>query len=251
MKSLITFIAVIVTFLVQAQEFKLSKSSGTLDIREVGKVRLEGYAGNEIVFSSRSYNGDRDERAKGLRAISSMGLEDNTGIGLSVVENGDVVEVRQLKKMDGPDIMVKVPKGIKVIYTHTSPHGDELEVRDLENELDVSTVHNDIHLENAKGVLKIRSVHGDIDASFNSINNAVSISSTHGHVDVSLPVTAKADLKLSTTWGEIFVDPALKLELDKTGDMVKYSDRINAKLNGGGMDINLSSTHENVYLRKK
>lgn len=251
MKTLL-FIIGMVPALVWAQEYKLSKSTGTLDIKEVGSVKIQGYAGNEIIFSSRSYSGDRDDRAKGLRAISSLGLEDNTGIGLSVVENGDVVEVRQLKKMDGPDILIKVPKGIKINYTHTSPHGEDIEIKDLENDLDISTVHNDVRVENARGNIKIRSVHGDLDAVFSGvIANPVSISSTHGHVDVSVPVSTKANMKLSTTWGEIFVDPELKLEVDKAGNLVRYSDRITAKLGGGGVDINISSTHDNVYLRKK
>src|SRR5450631_1919123 len=81
-----------------AQDYKLAKSSGRLEIKEVNNVIVEGYNGNEIVFSSRDHDRDDDGRAKGLRAISSLGLEDNTGIGLSVVDKGNVVEVQQLKK---------------------------------------------------------------------------------------------------------------------------------------------------------
>ena len=84
-----------------AQEFKLPKRTGQLNIQEVNNVKIEGYSGNEIVFSSSSFSKDKDDRAKGLRAISSIGLEDNTGLGLSVVETDGVIEVRQLKKMDG------------------------------------------------------------------------------------------------------------------------------------------------------
>src|ERR1700749_15674 len=84
-----------------AQEYKVAKSTGTLEIREVNNVSVEGYTGNEIIFSSRGQSARDDGRAKGLRAISSMGLEDNTGIGLSVLDKGDVILVQQLKKADG------------------------------------------------------------------------------------------------------------------------------------------------------
>ena len=67
---------------------------------------------------------------------------------------------------------------------------------------------------------------------------------------MAMPASSPANLKLSTSWGEIFVDPAFKLEFDKSGDMVKYSDKLTAKINGGGVEITLSSTHDNVYLRK-
>src|SRR5277367_3781501 len=87
-----------------AQDYKLSKNAGTLDINEVNNVSIEGYNGTEIVFSSRDHDRENDNRARGLRAVSSLGLEDNTGIGLSVVDKGTTIEVRQLKKMDGPEI---------------------------------------------------------------------------------------------------------------------------------------------------
>ncbi len=235
-----------------AQEYKLSKSTGKIDITDLNEVKVEGYSGKEVIFSSRDFEGDRDDRAKGLRAISNLGLEDNTGLGLSVIDNNGTIEVRQLKKMDGPDVLIKVPQGMSIKYAHSSPHGSDIELKNIEGEIDISTVHNDIHLINVTGPIKVRTVHGNVDATFGGdIKNVISISSSHGHVDVGMPLSTKANLKLSTSWGEIFVDPGFKLELEKASDMVKYSDKISAKINGGGTDINLSSTHDNVYLRKK
>jgi len=243
-----------ITGIVSAQEYKVAKSTGTLDIREVNSVTIEGTTGNEIVFTSRGYDkGDDDGRSKGLRAISSLGLEDNTGIGLSVVDKGSVIEVQQLKKMDGPDVTIKVPKGVKVVYTHTSPYGDEIKFKNFEGEIEVSTVHSGVVITNPGGPLEIKTVHGDIDASLGSaaLKSPISIESVHGHVDVALPVATKADMRLSTSWGEIFVDPDFKIEIEKKGDMVRYNDKLSGKLNGGGLDIELASTHNNVYLRKK
>lgn len=237
----------------QAQkEFKLSKSSGTLEIVDVNDVTIEQASGNEIIFSSRDGGYEDDERAKGLRAVSSYGLEDNTGLGISVIDKGNTVEVRQLKKMDGPDITIKVPKGVVVSYKHNSPYGSGFKVRNIENELNVSTVHNEVALENVSGPLNIKTVHGEINASLSgNLKSPIDISSVHGHVDVSIPVATKANLKLSTSWGEIFVDPDLKIEMNVKGEMVEYSDNFLGKMNGGGIDIELSSTHNNVYLRKK
>ena len=253
MKKYIIAIAFgLLTGVVNAQEYKLSKSTGTLEIREVNHVTIEGHTGNEIIFTSRDEDHDDDDRAKGLRAISSMGLEDNTGIGLSVVEKGDVIEVRQLKKMDGPDIRILVPKNVTVSYHHTSPHGDEVEIKNFDGQVDVSTVHSGVVLTNTTGPIHIKTVHGDIDASLaTALKSPLSIQSVHGHVDVAIPVSTKASLKLSTNFGEILVDPDFKIEIERTGDMVKYSDKVSGKINGGGIEIDLSATHNNVYLRKK
>ncbi|HTE33847.1 MAG TPA: DUF4097 family beta strand repeat-containing protein [Chryseolinea sp.] len=254
MKRTITTLALAcltISFL-QAQEFKVAKSTGRLEIKEVNHVYIEGTTGNEIIFSSRSGKRDKDERAEGLRAISNNGLEDNTGLGLSVLDKGATIEVQQLKKTDGPDITIKVPKGIVISYSHSSPYGEAIEFKNIESEIEVSTLHNGVKLDNVTGPMTIKTIHGDIDASLSAgLKNPISIVSVHGHVDVALPVATKANLKMGTVYGEIFVDPDFKIEIDRSGNMIKYSDNVTGKINGGGLDLNLSSTHNNIYLRKK
>lgn len=253
MKSLVTMVTLMCVGmgLAQAQEFKVAKSTGRLEIKEVNNVAIEGTTGNEIVFSSRNGKRDQDKRAEGLRSINAGGIEDNTGLGLSVVDKGNVIEVQQLKKMDGPEITIKVPKGVVISVVHTSPYGSEIEFKNVESEIEVSTVHSGVSLSNVTGPMTIKTVHGDIETALGAnTKSPVSIVSVHGHVDVALPVGMKANVKLSTVYGEIFVDPDFKIELEKQGDLVKYTDKLTAKINGGGVDINLSSTHNNVYLRK-
>ena len=245
-------LAFVIPVVIQAQDYKLAKATGTLEVVDVNDVTIEGTSGSEIIFTSRSNDRDHDERAKGLRAVSSLGLEDNTGLGLSVIDKGNTVEVRQLKKMDGPDITIKVPKGIVISYRHSSPYGSDFKLRNLENEVKVSTVHNEVSLENVTGPMNVKTVHGEINVSLSdNAKTPIAIESVHGHVDVSVPATMKANLKLSTSWGEIFIDPELKIEIDRKGEMIEYSDKFSGKMNGGGMDIELSSTHNNVYVRKK
>lgn len=251
MKAKLMMLLVAITCGAMAQEYKVSRSTGKLLIREVNHVTIEGASGNEIVFISRDHDRDNDDRAKGLRAISSMGLEDNTGLGLSVIEKGDAIEVQQLKRTDGPDILIKVPKGVVVTYEHKSPYGDELEIKNFEGAIEVSTVHNSVNLVNTSGDVNVKTVHGNIDASLNAPSKALSLVSVHGHVDVALPVSLKGNLKMGTSWGEILVDPAFKIEIESSGSFVKYSDKVSGKVNGGGVDIELASTHNNVYLRKR
>lgn len=251
-KILIIMAAVLIWYSpLRAQEYKVSKSTGRLEIMEVNHVSVEGYNGNEIIFTSRSNDRDNDERAQGLRALSSLGLEDNTGLGLSVVEKGDVIEVQQLKKTDGPEITIKVPRGVVVSYSHSSPYGDEVEFKDFAGEIKVSTVHHGVILTNTTGPIAVKTVHGDIEASLATAPTApVLIESTHGHVDIALPLNTKANLTMSTNWGEVLVDPDFKIQVESNG-LVKYSDKISGKLNGGGTEITLTSHHNNVYLRKK
>lgn len=236
-----------------AQEYKLAKSSGKLVLNEINHLTLEGTNGNEIVFVSLDGRDEKDNRAAGLRAINSRGLEDNTGIGLSVVDKGTTYEVYQLKKMDGPRVKILVPKGVSISISHSSPHGEDIKLRNVESEIESSTVHSGIHLDNVTGPLNIKTVHGEIEADFSAaIKSPIRLTSTHGLVDVTLPAATKANLSMSTSWGEILVDPAMKIEVETTGDMVKYSaNKVTGKLNGGGIEMELKSTHDNIYLRKK
>ncbi|HET9486887.1 MAG TPA: hypothetical protein VFO54_05610 [Chryseosolibacter sp.] len=249
---LITVLGFTVSTFLCAQEYKVSKSTGRLEIREVNHVSVEGYNGNEIIFTSGNRDRERDERAKGLRALSSLGLEDNTGLGLSVVEKGNVIEVQQLKKTEGPEIKIMVPRGVVVSYTHSSPYGNEIDIKNFEGEIEVSTVHNGVRLTNTTGPMSVKTVHGNIDASLGTaLKGGVTLESVHGHVDVALPVGTKANLTLTTNWGEVLVDPEFKIELERSGELINYSDKVRGKLNGGGTEIALTAHHDNVYLRKK
>lgn len=240
--------------LAQDREYKLTKSTGRLEIKEVNNVLFEPSTGNEIIFTAFKENGDVDERAKGLRSVSASGLEDNTGIGLSVMDKGNIIEVHQLRKTEGPTVLIKVPKGVVISYTHTSPYGEDVQFKNIESEIEVSTVHSGVVLTTVSGPMTVKTVHGDIECTMGpTIKSPVSIVSVHGHVDVNLPATTKASMKMKTVYGEIFVDPAFKMEMERTsGDMVAVSSNdVNGKINGGGIDITLSSTHNNVYLRKR
>ncbi len=255
MKKHLTLLTLLftITSVAFAQEYKLAKSSGKLVIKDVNHLTLEGTTGNEIVFVSLDGRQDKDSRAAGLRAISNTGLEDNTGVGLAVVDKGTTYEVYQLKKMDGPRVKILVPKGVSISISHSSPYGDDIKLKNIESEIESSTVHNGIHLDNVTGPMNIKTVHGEIEADFNtSIKSPIRLVSTHGPVDITLPQATKATLTLSTNYGEIFVDPALKMEVERQGDMVKYSSNsVNGKINGGGIEIELKSNHNSIYLRKK
>ncbi len=252
-KYSLLFAFAILSSMLHAQEFKLAKSTGKLIIKDLNYVSLEGTAGNEIIFSSLDGPDEKDKRADGLRAVSSMGLEDNTGLGLSVVDKGTTYEVYQLKKMDGPRVKIQVPKGVSIYLTHSSPYGDDVKLKNMENEIETSTVHNGIHLENVTGPMTIKTVHGEIEADFSSgIKSPIVLSSQHGLVDVTISASAKVTMSMKTSFGEIFVDPAFKMQVETSGDLVKYSsNKVNGKINGGGIEISLTSNHDNIYLRKK
>ena len=235
----------------KAQDYKVNKASGKM-ILNLPSVTVEGYNGNEIVFSSQRTQADADPRAKGLREINGSGYTDNTGLGISVIEKGATLEVNQVSF----DLAIKimVPKGLLLSYSyHKVLNSGKAIFKNLENEIETSTDYNQIELENVTGPLTVRAIYGSVDAKFNApIKGPVSIVSVYSAVDVSIPQNTKINVKLNSSHGSILASSDLKLELEKNtdSDMISYGNTVNGKLNGGGTEFKLTSEYGKIYLRK-
>ncbi|NCI45605.1 DUF4097 family beta strand repeat-containing protein [Sediminibacterium soli] len=249
---IVTMAALFAITALQAQ-FKLAKSTGKLVIH-LSSVRVEGYSGSEIIFTSGRHEKDDDERAKGLRPINGSGLSDNTGIGINVADKGNTVEVNQVSSRDG-EVVIKVPKSMSVSYTFDKVmNAGKSEFKDLDGELEISVQHNKVSLENVTGPLTVKSVYGGVEARFkDNIKGPLSLVSIYGFVDVAVPATTKANISMKTSYGELLAASGLNIELEKTtsGDMIRYSNsNVKGKLNGGGTELTLRSDYGKIYLRK-
>ena len=235
-----------------AQEYKINQSAGKL-ILNLSSVTVEGYNGNEIVFSSTKNEAEMDPRAKGLRAINGAGYTDNSGLGISVEQKGNTTEVNQVASSDLA-IKILVPKSVIVsLACHKISNSGKIVFKNTENEIEISTDYNQISLENISGPATVRALYGSIDATFSdNIKGPISIASIYSTVDVTIPTTTKANVKLSTSHGEILASADLKIEFEKSADsdMVNYGSNVNGKLNGGGLDFKLTSEYSKIYLRK-
>lgn len=231
--------------------YKVSKNKGKLVIN-LGKVTVEGYKGNEIIFSLEGETPAEDKRAEGLQAINALGLTDNTGLGINVTEKDGILEVNPLKKISSPSIKILVPENVIVSFKHQSQYGDKVVFRNMQNEIEIAATYNNIQLENITGPATVKSIHGNVDAVFSqNIKGPLSIISVYGHADVSLPKSVKANLKTTTSYGEIYVSPDFKIDIEKKDDMVPYGNELVGKVNGGGIAIEVRSDYSKIYLRAK
>lgn len=285
----VLFSLVLITMGASAQkEYKLAKSSGKLNLNISGAI-VEGYSGNEIIFSTaKSENDEVDERAKGLRIISASGFVDNTGMGIDISQKGDEINVNAVSKSGRMGILtVKVPQNIKIAFNNTNVFQEELILKNLKNEIEVSVSYNKVKLENNTGPMNIKTLYGSVDAIFaGEIKGPVSIVSVYGYVDVSMPATSKANIELETNYGNLYAAEGFKIAVEKgtaektesatainsvqglatrtTGYSINGQGAINVasfsrrdketlkgKLNGGGAALILKSNYKNVYLREK
>lgn len=246
--SLVLVFAVI--FTTTAQEYKFT-ASGKVFFNGINKISFEGHDGNEIIISTENRSSSKSERAEGLKLINGLGLDDNTGIGLSVNKEEGMTQVDEISKRSSKRYVVKVPNNVVIAYEHSTPHGSKVVFSDISSEVEVKTNHSSVKLDNVTGPMTISTVHGKIEATFSSLNqdDPVSIASSHGLVDVSLPASSKADVSMKSGWGEMYSD--FDINIEKSSSMKSYSsNEVRGTINGGGVSLSLSSSHGNVYLRQ-
>ncbi len=244
-------LAVITSAKGQSDEYKFSPT-GKLIVNGINKISFEGYDGNEVIISTTSRSSSKSERAEGLKLINGSGLEDNTGLGVSVSQVDGNTEMEEISSRSSKRYVVKVPSSVTLVYKHSTAHGSAVSFSGIKGELEVKTNHSRVELDDVTGPMTISTVHGRIEADFSSLNQSgpVSIASSHGLIDISLPADSKANLKLGSGWGEIYSD--FDIEIEKTTRLRSYSsNEVKGTLNGGGVDFSAESSHGNVYLRKK
>ncbi len=233
------------------KDYRMKHSGGTLNVN-LGDVKIEAYNGNEIIFTSYNEDEEESERAQGLRRINGSGLNDNTGIGLSVVKDGGNVTVKEVSSncYDLGTYTIKVPSNMKLYYNHTSTYGEDLSVANFSNELEISCNYNDVYLTNVTGPMAVKSVYGDIEAEFKVVKGtSISLHSVYGHLDVSIPKSTKANLSMKAGYGEIYSDLNVNITSTSNNDYGYGSNKVKGTINGGGIDISLTASYEDIYLR--
>lgn len=241
------------TSLLVAQDYTKSvsnPSSKTVFISEVNRVSVEAYEGSEILIETSGDN-KKPERAQGLMPLSARG-QDNTGIGLQVLEEDDQVIISQVaRRVDGL-FTIKVPASMKVKIEHTGNwEGGKIEVYKVNQELEISGRYNSIYMEDITGPALVNTVYGDVKGSFASLSQAgpTSIVSVYDEVDITLPASSQANLTVKTPYGEAYTD--MDIEFPNQEGMRKISSTIKGTLNGGGVELDIKASYDNVYLRKK
>ena len=235
------------------EEYKLSMTSGRLLVKEVNEVEFVGHSGSGVIIQASAADKEDSERAEGLKLINGLGLEDNTGLGLNISKDGEANVIQELSSRNSRGYIIQVPKGVTIVYEHSSSHGDDVVFKNILGEIESTTNHNDVLLENVTGPITINTVNGDIDGSFTNVNqaNPISIVSSHGDIDIGIPENTKANLKIDTSWGEIYSDLNIAVNREE-GNMKSYGgNNVVGTLNGGGVSFQVKSTHGSIYLRKK
>jgi hypothetical protein len=242
--------------------FTRAAAGKTIEFREIDKLSIVGTDGNELRVEGSRTAGGENGKAAGLRRISASGLTDNTGYGISVTDGEDGRILVQQVGGNGKPVTVYVPNGATVRVEQSTYRGGGLSVSDFSGPLDVSMLYHRVELDNVTGPLAVSTVYDDILAVFERPpTEEVRLHSTYSDVDLTLPPTTAADLRLYTGYGSMFTDFDILVTTEtragNEGDADYRSPRevklgqLIGTINGGGPLIALTATYDNLYIRKK
>jgi len=251
----LTLLMSLVALAAHAQQYKYTPKGNIAETIVViqnlyADISIEGVSGNEITIETDEYEGI-PEKAKGLKPLSATGPE-NTGIGLSVVQEGNKITISGASRKADGEYRIKLPKNMMLRADLNSWQSGDFYARGLTNEVEVKSQNGDLIFEDITGPLVAYSLSSDISVRFSSLNQTTptSISSTSGDLDITLPASSKGNFKLSSVSGEIYTDVDFKFGDEK--DLKRWGGGMsaNATLNGGGVEVSLKSISGDVYIRK-
>jgi len=210
-------------------------------------IVVKTHSANELLIKS-GPEVKTPEKAKGLKLVGEGGT-DNTNVGFSVVQDGNTLIVYNLRKSKGAEIYLPASQNIAVKSTW---NGD-IEIDGFSGEIEADAqLNGSVKIWNVNGPVTANSLNGQLEVVFGKVkqDSPISLYSTNGAVDESLPGSTPANLALSTLNGNVYTDFDIKAE-DKNGLKSVLGRDIKASINGGGVKIAIKSTNGNMYLRKK
>ncbi|NIJ51837.1 DUF4097 family beta strand repeat-containing protein [Dyadobacter arcticus] len=126
-----------------------------------------------------------------------------------------------------------------VIYAHTS--GGSVKGDHISGDLDAGTSGGSVRLADVSGSLKASTSAGSIEVELSKLGKFVELHSSAGSVRVTMPLDKGVDLDLKGNKVSIPL---------KNFDGQVEKDRVQGKMNGGGIPITLSASSGSVYVNQ-
>ena len=234
---------------------------GTISVKVVsGSITVHGADRRDVQVSAAP--AENRGRARDRQSADTAGLRRLASPpGLVVEEENNEMTVRTRDINGGPTIELQVPARVNLKLS--SVNGGEIVVSGVQGEIEVNNVNGSIELTGVGGSVVAHSTNGKVVASLSQIkaDSPMAFTSLNGNVDVTLPPTVKANLKMRTDNGDIYSDFDVALQASAPPTVVsgrqgngryrvEIDKSISGTVNGGGPEFELRTFNGNVYLRK-
>ena len=226
-----------------------------------GGITVTGYSGREVIVEARVRGSmlqekEVNEKARGMRLIRS------SASGLSITEEDNVMSIGSQSMKTAVDITIQVP--FKTSLKLGCFNNGDITVDKVTGEIEVNNHNGAITLTDITGSVVANTFNGELKVTFVSImpDKPMSFSTWNGDVDVTLPGTLKADIKMNSEQGDIYSDfevqikpqpiKTKKADEEEEGQFrIRFDKTIYGAINGGGPEFSFKTFNGDIYLRKK
>ena len=227
----------------------VSLVQGSITVRGSSRRDVLVTAQPETDRPSRRYDPD----ATGMRRIPQTA-------GFRISEDANRVKVSSENPNRSISFVIEAPSRSNV-KLHTV-NGGEILVENVDGDLTVSNTNGGITLNNVAGTVNAGTTNGNVRASMTRVDaqKEMAFTSLNGTVDVTLPPTTKANLRMRSDNGDVYSD--FDVQLAASTPVVQENRGANGRyrisrnrsivgaINGGGPEFELRTFNSNVYVRK-
>jgi DUF4097 and DUF4098 domain-containing protein YvlB len=223
-----------------------------------GAVTVKGYSGNEVVVEARG----RGSRSNSVSPSGGMHRIETRGSGLQVEEDNNVVEITTGAMNRTSDLVIQVPSQVSLRVGTTNNGG--IEIENVVGDIDAQALNGPVTIRNVSGAVVAHSLNGKVVVTLDQITagKPMSFSTLNGDIDVTLPASTKANVKMKTDNGDIYTDFDIvisaannKPDVETGGSKGKYRVRFDhgtyGAINGGGPEFQFTTLNGRIYIRKK
>jgi Putative adhesin len=234
--------------------------SGGITVRgaDVKEVFVEAHSRGERGDREHGRHADRPDRSDGMKRLDLPG-----NAGLDVTEEDNVVTIKTSSMNRPADLVITVPRRSS-LRLKCMNDGD-IHVEQVDGEIDADNLNGRITLKNVSGSVVAHSLNGAVSATMDRIDlgKPMSFSTLNGDIDVTLPDTLKANVRMKTDNGEIYSDFEVKLtagasvEGNNAGRQpdgsyhLRFDHALRGTINGGGPEFQFTSFNGQIYIRRK
>lgn len=243
----------------QSQEFVVPLSApdqpAILEVNLTqGGLVIEGFDGNQVIVESRPVDSKGE-----IEEVDGMFRIPNDSVGLTIEEDDNTVSIGTNWAGSGVDLYARVPRRTSLRVKVTN--GKSLIVSGVSGEHELKNVNGSIEARDMRGSVVASASNGDLTISLLEISadTPMSFVTWNGTVDVTLPASLQATLKLQAGQGEILTDfqvsllpsaPARTEESRGKGYRVELNREVIGTVGGGGPEMLFKTFNGNVLVRK-
>jgi hypothetical protein len=182
------------------------------------------------------------------------------GSGLEISERDNRVSIEsEAPPTNRITVVARVPR--RATLNLSTVNEGEIIVRDIVGDLELENINGPITATNINGSVIAESVNNPIAVGLAGVaaGGATSLSSLNGDITLTLPASAKAELHLDSSRGEIISDfeldvkpskPRVERNETRGGVSVTMEDVIVATVNGGGPVIRVKTLNGTIKIAK-